>query len=706
VVKRTLRRWPLRAAALALLSSGFALPVANAGAADGTRGYELVSTEHQGYPTGAGPAPNTPNQSAWLAPSGDWVAYASFDSFVGTSGQPGTYRGTRGTGGWSNVGLFPVATEAMLLRTLNTMAVSDDADQILLTTSAQLLPADTDTESDLYLNDVATGLALVTPGTPAGVTYEGRSGDMSHILFLTRSNLVPLASGTAPKLYEWVNGVIRLAGIKPDGTADPNGSVLGRHEDPSTPALPVNAVTVDARSIVFTSPAPSLATGGDPTRIYVRVDGRTTLHASASRCTRGDCNAASNAVFAGTSRDGSTVFMITAQQLTDDDTDTRLDLFAFDANSLSLTRLTPTLGVPAIAPGSGPVLGSSVDGQRVYIRTIGNRLAVWDHGVLTNIGTANGSVVGGDSNCTQADGRGIAQTNPDGDVLAFSTAAFTPATPGNPSGAGVYHWRTSTATLTKLAGEGTLPNAIFATIDIDCGLRTGITEDGNEVFFMTSDALDRQDVNAQTDVYAWQNGQTSLVSTGTEAYPSTLLGVSADGRDVFFTSTLPLAPQDQDVVQDVYDARVGGGFPVAPPPPECAGEGCRGPMSSPPSLPRAGSNTLTGPGNLRVGEVRLNVNIVAGRARRRLAARGKFAVVVRVSEDVDVGVRATARIRGRRRTVASFSGSVDAGRQRIVLSLSNAARRKLADTGRLQVSVVVRHSNASPGKRLTATLSR
>lgn len=78
----------------------------------------------------------------------------------------------------------------------------------------------------------------------------------------------------------------------------------------------------------------------------------------------------------------------------------------------------------------------------------------------------------------------------------------------------------------------------------------------------------------------------SLVSTGSDKEPIKDVAISPSGRDVFFTTSEGLVPQDTDGAPDVYDARLGGGFPQQPAPrlQSCAGDACQGPLTNPAPL--------------------------------------------------------------------------------------------------------------------------
>jgi len=119
-----------------------------------------------------------------------------------------------------------------------------------------------------------------------------------------------------------------------------------------------------------------------------------------------------------------------------------------------------------------------------------------------------------------------------------------------------------------------------------------ISEDGNRVYFDSFDALSPIDVNGEEDAYQWQapgsgsctsqsptyhevsGGCVDLISSGTSPQGSEITDISTDGRDVFFKTTQSLVNQDPGL-RDLYDARVGGGFPPLPPKPIiCQGEAC------------------------------------------------------------------------------------------------------------------------------------
>ncbi len=100
-------------------------------------------------------------------------------------------------------------------------------------------------------------------------------------------------------------------------------------------------------------------------------------------------------------------------------------------------------------------------------------------------------------------------------------------------------------------------------------------------------------------------GCVNLISSGESAEESGFLDASENGDDVFFLTTSRLSPQDVDNNYDIYDAHVCGaeGVACAPsvaPPPPCTTEASCKPVPTPqPTLyaPPA-SATFNGPGNL------------------------------------------------------------------------------------------------------------
>jgi hypothetical protein len=147
--------------------------------------------------------------------------------------------------------------------------------------------------------------------------------------------------------------------------------------------------------------------------------------------------------------------------------------------------------------------------------------------------------------------------------------------------------------------------------------------DGDYAFFATPSALVPQDQNGEvqpegggeerpngspsTDVYEWRKqgvdgcahvqGCVSLITPGTDGGVVSLFGTTGSGHDVFFATNTQLVSSDVDTAGDIYDARVGGGIPVAAAPVECEGDTCSTPTSLP-SDATPSSFTFTGAGNL------------------------------------------------------------------------------------------------------------
>jgi hypothetical protein len=123
-----------------------------------------------------------------------------------------------------------------------------------------------------------------------------------------------------------------------------------------------------------------------------------------------------------------------------------------------------------------------------------------------------------------------------------------------------------------------------------------VSEDGSRIVFDTVEPLSAAAVNGVDNVYVWRKepgwdtGVLSLVSTGSSSEPSGDEVVSPAGGDIFFVTSQGLVSQDTDGLPDIYDARVGGGFPE--PPAErvpCSGDACQGSLTNPAPLLVPGS---------------------------------------------------------------------------------------------------------------------
>jgi hypothetical protein len=187
------------------------------------------------------------------------------------------------------------------------------------------------------------------------------------------------------------------------------------------------------------------------------------------------------------------------------------------------------------------------------------------------------------------------QVAPSGDAAAFlSTAPLVGYdNAGHPE---VYRYDAPSDDLVCASCSPITPQATSDAALAPNGL--SVTDDGR-VFFTTPEPLVAADLNEKRDVYEFSHGVVQLLSTGTSPFDSGMLGVSADGTDAYFFTTDTLVSQDHNgQAMKIYDARSNGGFFVVPPRASCAAsDECHGPGTqapSPPSIHTAG----TTPGNL------------------------------------------------------------------------------------------------------------
>jgi hypothetical protein len=422
-----------------------------------------------------------------------------------------------------------------------------------------------------------------------------------------------------------------------------------------------NAISQDGSKMFFTAPDPYLSkaagcwNGGtvNSPQLYMRLHGQT-IQVSAPEAGVNDSTGQHPAVYVGASRSGSKVFFLSETQLSKDDQFHDLELYEYDTENGDLTRISAgELGSPVRELGSTgahvwTVPAISADGSTVYFTAltqltndaptlVGEDLNVYRYDTNTQetsyvttvneldyvsneVGSWTGLALSGDVALmplanwyTTPDGRYLVFAT-GREITGYNTTGTCPLNEAQGSSNGhcdeVYRYDADAAEKHEQSiicvscnPTGALPvsSALFersAPVGIADAPLTAMSDDGEYVFFDTADALVPEDGNGTLDVYEWHNGRVSLISSGQDSAPSFFLGASPNGTNVFFGTHARMLPEDTDTNGDLYDARIGGGFP----PPGggtgvCEGDACQNPPPTPIDKTPV-SLTFSGPGNV------------------------------------------------------------------------------------------------------------
>ena len=403
---------------------------------------------------------------------------------------------------------------------------------------------------NFYLRSGAGSFKALLTTTPAiaaedfEVDFAGASPDLAHVVLSSCAALTPEATEVpglegecdpaAQNLYERSGSTLRLINLLPGQSTGTPGASL---------AAQSRAISANGSRVYWS----------DGSDLYLR-DGTVTK------------KVADGASFQTASLDGSFAFYTAGEHL-----------FRYTAATGAVIDLTPSGDVTG-------VVGAGEDGAFVYFLTSAGLFLTATVPITTLV-------------APQADpasappATGNARVSADGRRIAFlSTAELTPydnrhiktdvplpevylfAAPGT-AGAG------TTCLSCNPSGERPIGPA-----DLPGASANGqgplaphvykprvLSADSKRVFFDSFDSLAVSDTNADRDVYQWEatgtghctrpSGCVDLISSGRSEGGASFIDASADASDAFFLTDGSLVPSDLGDV-DVYDARIGGGFPT------------------------------------------------------------------------------------------------------------------------------------------------
>jgi hypothetical protein len=251
-------------------------------------------------------------------------------------------------------------------------------------------------------------------------------------------------------------------------------------------------------------------------------------------------------LFKGALADGSRVFLATVEQLTVEDNDAALDVYARDADG------TVRLISGGSANRDAVLVGASADGRRVFFDT-DEALTAEDTDALSDIYARDADagvrlISGAGSTGARAF---FAGASVDGGRVFFEMSA--PLVAEDVDGASDVYAHEADGIVRLLSGGTANLGASFV----------GASVDGSRVFFETQERLADEDGDLDTDVYERGPDGIRLLSAaaanaGSAGRSASFLAASADGGRVFFDSQDPFTAEDRDTTRDIYERDADG----------------------------------------------------------------------------------------------------------------------------------------------------
>jgi hypothetical protein len=599
------------------------------------RGWEMVSPVNKNGGSIQSFGANFGGGVIQAAAQGSTITYTSASSFQDPQGAPGAgqYISRRGDSAWSTENVTPPGVSGSYpgdpVSGVPYQLFSSDLSSALVSNGRRCRKSVTKqcpVENpplagsgapagfrNYYVRNNSNGSfgALLTSADLAGLTLGGE--DFELALVGATPGLDQIVLSSCAKLTA---NATEVAGI--EGECNPTKQNLYLKAGSSLPVL-INLLPGGSTGTPgATLAAQDRAISTDGSRVYW-TDGAELYLREGGQTKQVDAAAAGGGKFETASADGSVAYFTKAGHL-----------WRYLAATDTATDLTPTF----FASVQG-VLGTSDDGAYVYY-VDATGLSLWRAGVVTPIASS----VSADSYPPTT---GTARVSADGRHLLFVSSAFEitgydsrniatgiPApevylftAPGSINSGSVCV--SCNPFGERPSGAASLPGAAPNGADGLYSYKPRVlSADSSRVFFDTVDALASQDTNEAKDVYQWeergsgtcvkQDGCVSLISSGRAENGASFLDASLDGSDAFFLTDGSLVPSDPGAY-DVYDARVGGGYPLPPSAVPCFGDTCQA-LPPEPEDPTPGTQRSKTTGNLPTPAAKKPLKCKKGQVKR------------------------------------------------------------------------------------------